>query len=461
MAVDVRPRRPGSDARWLVLPAALAASALGLVAVLSPLTAIVGVAGLLFAAVAFHDLAAGLALFAVVTFLEALPGGAAPVLGAVKVAGLVLVLSALRRSGTPFLLKDHPAVAYAVTLLAAWALASSLWAVDSSRATSDALRLVLDVMLVFVIFAAVRATRHMRWLAAGYIVGAVTSAFIDLADPAEDAGDRLAGGLGDPNFLAAATIPAIVFSVFAFAATKRPIRWPLASSTAFLTIALFLTESRGGLVALGATLVAALLFAGPARRHFAVLAAAVVSVGLVYYSAFASHAALDRLMNPGRGTGRVDLWSVATRVIGDHPVLGVGAGNFQVVAPEYASETVNLPSVHLVVDEPHVAHSAYLGVFAELGIIGLVAFVLVISACLILVRRSAKAFVRTGDLELELLSRAVFVGLIGMLTALVFLSGQYEKQLWLLLGFAVALYGLARRRAQPGPPARRSSTVGP
>jgi hypothetical protein len=32
-----------------------------------------------------------------------------------------------------------------------------------------------------------------------------------------------------------------------------------------------------------------------------------------------------------------------------------------------------------------------------------------------------------------------------MLTAFVFLSGEYEKQLWLLLGLAVALHALARR----------------
>jgi hypothetical protein len=38
-----------------------------------------------------------------------------------------------------------------------------------------------------------------------------------------------------------------------------------------------------------------------------------------------------------------------------------------------------------------------------------------------------------------------------MLTAFVFLSGEYEKQLWVLLGLAVAVYGIARRRlaAQP------------
>jgi O-antigen ligase len=133
-------------------------------------------------------------------------------------------------------------------------------------------------------------------------------------------------------------------------------------------------------------------------------------------------------------------------VIADHPVVGVGAGNFQVVAPEYATETFNLRSVHLVVDEPHVAHSTYLGVFADLGVVGLLAFVLVVTACLMLALRSAKLFAMTRDGELELVSRAVVVGLIGMLTALVFLSGQYEKQLWLLLGFAVALHALARRR---------------
>jgi O-antigen ligase len=143
-------------------------------------------------------------------------------------------------------------------------------------------------------------------------------------------------------------------------------------------------------------------------------------------------------------------------------VLGVGAGNFPIVAPQYAAEPINLPFARLVVDTPKVAHNTYLGVFADLGIVGLLAFVVIVLSALGLARRATKYFARSGEVELELLCRAVLVGLAGMLAAFVFLSGEYEKQLWLVIGLAVALYGLARRRLQrTSAPARTAQRLHP
>ena len=461
MADGAAVSHPGLDARWLVLPVALLAPALGAAAVVSPVAAVVGVAAALFVALTFYDLAAGVALFTAFTFLETLPGAGGGV-GAVKVGGFVLVLAALRRSGTPFLLKEHPGLAYVATFFAGWALASSLWAPDVTRAAGEGLRLILNVALIFVVFAAVRQAHDVRWILWGYLAGGIAAALLGLANPAADGSGRLSGGFGEPNFLAAMLIPAFVFSVFALCWTTHAAqRWLLWGCVLLFTVAIVLTQSRGGLIALGVTFCAAFIIGGPARRYFLALGTVAASVGLVYYAAFASQEALERLANPGRGTGRADLWSVATGVIGDHPIVGVGAGNFPVVAPQYATGSINLPSVHLVVDTPKVAHNTYLGVFADLGAIGLLAFGVIVLSALLLARRSTKIFATARDLELELQTRAVFVGLVGMLAAFVFLSGEYEKQLWLLLGLAVALHGLAQRRARGlRPPVRTEQRLG-
>lgn len=463
MAVAVGASRPRPDARWIALAAAPVAAALGALAVLSPVAALGAVLALLFVAIAFHDLALGVAIYATVMFFETLPVATTAGLGAAKVGGLVLVLAALRRSGTPLLLREHPLIAYAATFLAAWALASSLWAEDVPLAATEGSRLALNVALLFVIFAAVRQARHARWVVWGYLLGAAASALVGLVQPAEGDADRLAGSVGDPNFLAAMLVPAIVFAVFAFGWARRPAeRWLLSLLLVVYTIALLGTQSRGGLVALGVTLVAGMLLGGAFRRHFAVLTAAIAFAGLVYYGAFASAAALERVTNPGGGAGRADLWSVATEVAGDHPVVGVGAGNFPVVAPQYVTEPLDLREVQLVVDEPTVAHNTYIGVLAELGVVGLIAFAVVVLAALALARRATKAFRRASAPELELLSRAVLLGLVGMLTAFVFLSGLYENQLWLLLGLAVALYTIARRRErEDAPPSSSQADASP
>jgi hypothetical protein len=43
-----------------------------------------------------------------------------------------------------------------------------------------------------------------------------------------------------------------------------------------------------------------------------------------------------------------------------------------------------------------------------------------------------------------MLARGVVVGTLGMLAAFAFISAQYEKQLWLLLGLAASLSTIAR-----------------
>ena len=58
-----------------------------------------------------------------------------------------------------------------------------------------------------------------------------------------------------------------------------------------------------------------------------------------------------------------------------------------------------------------------------------------------------RAFARAGLQDAELLARGFLVGTIGMLAAFVFLSAQYEKQLWLLLGVVAALSSCAARSA--------------
>jgi hypothetical protein len=73
-------------------------------------------------------------------------------------------------------------------------------------------------------------------------------------------------------------------------------------------------------------------------------------------------------------------------------------------------------------------------------------FVAFVGGALTLGWRAVRAFTRSGDTDLELIGRGLLVALAGMLAASFFLSAEYEKQLWLLLGFAIALTTLTRAR---------------
>jgi O-antigen ligase len=447
---------------WAVPPLLAVAALLGIVAVYSPVVAFASTIGLVFVGLAIRNLALGLCLFTILTFFEQIPGleGSGPSL--TKLAGGVLVLSWLlivtsRWSDAPFLLRDRPVLASAAIVFVAWAIASRLWATDIAEASVNGTRLLLGVILVFVVFTAIQEPRHVRWLLWSYLAGALLSAAVGLGETSPDRGAdpesaRLTGGVADPNELAAILVPALAFASFALAGLRGTlVRSALLSAMALFSIALFLTGSRGGLIGLAVTFVAALVLAGPMRPHALAVILVVTALGVSYYTLVAPPESLERVteFSAGGGTGRTDLWSIALEIIREHPLVGVGVGNFQVVEPLYAAGTINLPNVEFVVDTPKVAHNTYLEVFAELGLIGALTFGAILIASLALALRSIPVFRQRQDFQTEMLARGLVVGMCGLLVAYVFISGQYEKQLWLLVGVAASLSSVAARRSGP------------
>jgi O-antigen ligase len=459
-AIAVLP--PAGDAArrlGIILAVLLAGAAIGAGATRSPTLAVGAVVGVAFVWVAFRNLAAGLAFFVVLTFFERLPGSPATGLTLVKAAGFVLAIAWLaalanRRDQAPLIFRDHPWLAYAGVFFITWSLASMLWAEDPISARFETGRLAQNVLFFFIVFTAISRRQHLLWVLGAYLGGAVLTAVVGLAgassseqfSPYADT-SRLSGGISDPNELAAILIPAIVIAAFLLAVTSSPLwRWVLGSIVVVTSLALFLTQSRGGLLSLAVVVLVTPFLAGPVRLRALVVILAVAAIGIGYYALVAPPQALGHVtkFSVGSGTGREDLWRVAIQMFKNHPLNGVGTGNFQVVEPRYALQNINLPRVDLVVDTPKVAHNTYLHVLTELGVVGFAAFAGMLLGALGLAWRAIQTLARRGELRMEILGRGVLIGTIGMLAAYVFITAQYEKQLWLLLGICAALSTLAR-----------------
>jgi O-antigen ligase len=269
---------------------------------------------------------------------------------------------------------------------------------------------------------------------------------------------RLTGGIGDPNYLAAVLVPAIALALFMFLGTKGWFpRVVLLIASSVCLSALFLTQSRGGIIALAVTVVAAVIFAGPARRNVLAATSVVGAIASVYLLLIAPPHALNRLtvFRGGGGTGRTDLWAVAANAFESHPFAGIGLGNFTVVEPIYAVSTQrSLPRADLIVTQRQPVHNTYLHIAAELGIVGALLFVGLLVAVLDAVRQGVRSVAGRRDVWLGLTGRGLFVGCLGMLSAFTFLTAQYEKQLWLTLGLLLAYARIARQASEvePAPP---------
>jgi len=137
-------------------------------------------------------------------------------------------------------------------------------------------------------------------------------------------------------------------------------------------------------------------------------------------------------------------------MVNDRPVLGVGAGNYGVASIHYLLRPGATQRDRYILKKD-VPHNIYLNVLTELGVVGLVLFVVILALCLRSALLAARTFAARGDPTMELLARALFIGLVGLLVTDFFSSALYSKQLWFLLAAGPALLALAQRSPSGGP----------
>ena len=310
-----------------------------------------------------------------------------------------------------------------------------------------------NALLVPIAFTAVRSEKHLRWVVMSIIAATSISAILGVAGPAANPSavdeSRAQGLAGGANELAAALVVGIVLSL-AIAGARRTgpgLRLWLIMGTGLSVLAVMLSLSRGGLVALAAAMVTAIIVGGRWRWRALAAAVTVVVVVVGYFAFFASLPARERVTQVSGGTGRTDIWTVGWRMVEDETFKGVGAGNFPTSSIHYLLQPGALTADEFIVSQPKVAHNTLLEILAETGVVGLALFLGVLLSVMWSLLRAAHIFERVGERDLELLSRALLVALVGYLVAGSFISANYSKLLWLLIALGPPVLVLAQRRA--------------
>lgn len=191
-------------------------------------------------------------------------------------------------------------------------------------------------------------------------------------------------------------------------------------------LAILLTASRGSLLAS----VPALLFviASLARLSLPLRALTVVALTAALFAVqpLVPQASIQRLMGTSTSIaqgdlgGRMDIWRQGFAISAQHPLLGVGGGAFRAAIDRYAQGTV--------------AHSVFISVLVELGIVGLALFTLALALAV------AEA-VRQPRREAWLWLATLSVWAIGASVH----TWEHRKPTWLFLGLVVVGAGLLSR----------------
>lgn len=446
-----------SAASLVPLAAVLVAVIQGAAAAVNPTYGIAFAVGIGFTVLVFVDLTVGVATMVVLAFLETLTAGSGVSLA--KGAGIVLVaawvgLMATSRVPPRSFFRERAGLTYVLLLFLGWAAISLLWADVQGDARTSVMRYGLNAMLIPVVYTAVRTPQHAQRILGALLVGAVFAGISGiLAAPSAAAGSRATGTVGDANELAAALVlSAGVAGAFVFNRHLGSAARVLGGVALPICVAgIVLSLSRGGLLGLGGASAAAIVLGGRWRGRVATAVGGILLAALSYFNLFASLPAKERVSNVGGGgTGRLDLWTVAERMIAAHPFEGVGTGQFQTASVHYLLRPGSIQRADFILSRPKVAHNTYLNIVAELGVVGGVLFAGLVAASVVALLKAVAVFRRLGDERMEILVRGTAVGVVGYLVTLVFISENYSKLFWLTLALGPVLFAVALDQERAG-----------
>jgi putative inorganic carbon (HCO3(-)) transporter len=260
------------------------------------------------------------------------------------------------------------------------------WATAVPEITiSQGLRLLAGIGIYYAIINWTTSLARMRWLLRGVWLAGLLLAlyafisvqwgntklyFIPVAIYAQF--PTLVSDTANPNVMAGILVILLPCALGVLLFSSRRLRWfdrglsVLAASV--ITIVLILTQSRGGIFALGEILI--LLVVLRWKRGWILLAGAVVLVSAVILF-YGSTTILDVILanaTLGGIDGRLEVWSRAVYMIQDFPFTGVGMGSYGRTADLLYPFFLYTPG-----SVPHT-HNLFLQIAVDLGIPGLTAW---------------------------------------------------------------------------------------
>jgi O-antigen ligase len=378
--------------------------------------------------------------------------------------GMVVATLLLRAMAQPHRFGDMRAAVALVVLYGLVAAASLSWAADEVRARLALERLAKDLLLFLIVTAALvdgRSVRRAAWtiVAAGILMTAAPIYQWFTGNYGNDLwgfggteiahlwgsidGYRVTGTVSDPNYFAQSLLPVIALGFGLLWTARRAV---LVACTSWSIVAalgcIILTYSRGAVVALAVVIPLLVLAYTPRRRSATIVAVLVLAAipfvdgiyvrRLMTFGQFTPARRAEIVREPGF-KGRMSEMLAGVQMFRDHPIGGVGLGNYESNYRRYAKEIgIDLR------EEDRQAHSLPIEIAAETGLVGLAAWgalLLAVTRRIYVARDRARM-----DFETLALVTAIGVGMSGYLTTSLFLHDAYQRQLWIIaaLGYACA-----------------------
>jgi O-antigen ligase len=356
---------------------------------------------------------------------------------AVLVVGGLTVLLALM---TPLAYRNslwtqrETQIVFALSVLAVLSAPLGLWPGGSMSFLQRSYATPVFFALVVVLATSARVIQKLVW---SLLLGVGVLGMFTIVGSSAVAGRATSGTIYDPNDTAMVMVLTLPLAAFAAVDLRGVGRVMAAGVAVVCVLATIMTVSRGGFV--GLTFVCILLlFRLGTTRLVPRLMTVVATVAVLVVAAPTQYwARMSTIWNTTGGgydqTGvfsRVELWQQGLRLFMENAVIGVGIGMYE------TAEGLS----HGGRGKWSAAHNSFIQIATELGIAGLVLFVVLLVMGIRNARRARQAARDRPELHrLAGLAAGVEVALYAYLILGSALSQAYSSMLYLLIGLATVL----------------------
>lgn len=260
-------------------------------------------------------------------------------------------------------------------------LTSVSYAPSKGIALTESIRLVTYISLGFIIISEFNTEDYIKYIINTILLSTLTLNLLGIAQYFTKIGistyviidglvPRVEATMGNPNaygaYLVITIFPCIM--LFLYEKNKR-IRILYLILCALTLINLALSLSRNSWLSFGIGLIILAIIYNWKFIFVILLGGGAIS----FIPSIASR--IKQFGDAAQNEGRINIWKIALKMIKEHPIKGIGNGNFVVLYDHYVEK---YPEYKMEGYEGYPTHNSYLKIQSEVGIFGFLSFVIAI-----------------------------------------------------------------------------------
>jgi putative inorganic carbon (hco3(-)) transporter len=324
----------------------------------------------------------------------------------------------------------------------------SYWPSQSLSIATDYLK---QIALFILIINLIKTHDRLKAFVAVFVGSCAYHGIAAVIDFSSGSGERLTGisepYFGDPNDLALSLVMVLPLAWWlSLVVASRWVRLAVYASMLAMITGIVASQSRGGLLALIAAMIVLIIYQG--RRVLGTLVlivAAVVAFTVLVLPAnvFERYRTITEYQKDESAMIRLAVWNAGITMCLEHPFTGIGAGTFESVYGKYYIDRKRAGNVW------RAAHSSYVEIAAELGIMGFTVFLAILVSAWMSLMQSRRVLYQYARLQFpgnldtvgpwHNLNGALLSSVGGFLVGAAFLSRGYDMVLMIILSLVAVV----------------------